>query len=191
MKRKIRMTAFSGAVVLLSFLLLAHTTPGDSVLHAPESSSAPMQQASLSAGLTLFPNLSGAHITSLCVSTPERSFQFHQDQQGLVSVNGRHADSEIYSTLLEQIAELPVEKHSAFTPKAQDLILTLVVSSGAQHRTAHFYSDGHTGENTHIVLSGGELPEYRRTNFWRVGTLMMTCEGTRILDANGNEQPIQ
>ena len=139
--------------------------------------------------LTLFPELNSTQITSLLVSTPERSFRFHMNPHGAVSVNGHRADHDIFSVLLDQIAALPVETHSAFAPRAQDLLMTLVVSTGAHQKTARFYA-GSEGETARIVLGTDESPEYRQTNTWRVGTLMMTCEGTRILDAHGNEQPI-
>lgn len=131
----------------------------------------------------LFPHLN--NITALSVSTPERSFHFHLDHQGAVRVNGSRADHEIFSTLLDQIRELPVEQHTAFAPSAQDLLLTLVVSTDARQHTARFYSSSDGGK-TRIVLDGGNTPEYRQTNIWRVGTLMMACEGTRILDDHGS-----
>ena len=139
--------------------------------------------------LTLFPGLNPSHITSLCVSTPERSFQFQQNGHGAVSVNGQQADSDIFSVLLNQIAGLPVEQHSAFAPQAQDLLLTLVVTTGTHQKTARFYEGSGKGKTARIVLDTAESPEYRQTTTWRVGTLMMACEGTRILDAHGNEQP--
>lgn len=146
-------------------------------------------QNSPSAPAALLPDLQDMRITALSVSTPERSFQFYLDTQGAVSVNGQQADSEIFSTLLEQIEELPAERRSAFNPQAQDLLLTLVISDGRQEQTVRFYGDGSTGEKAHILLGSAETPEYRQTNAWRVGKLMMTCEGTRILDIYGNETP--
>ncbi|MBQ8617758.1 MAG: hypothetical protein IJ418_09660 [Clostridia bacterium] len=147
------------------------------------------QDAAAEIAIPLFPDLSGMTVTALTVSTPDRSFQFRMDQSGMVSVNGQQADGEIFSTLLEQIRELPVERYDSFSPQQQNLILTLVISAGPQKHTARFYEDGGAGEKTHIVLDTGDLTEYRQTSGWRVGTLMMTCEGTRILDIHGNETP--
>lgn len=138
---------------------------------------------------TLFPELGDMHVTALSITTPDRSFQFHMDTQGMVSVNGQQADSEVFSTLLEQIEKLPVERYSTFSPQQQNLIMTLVISSEEEKHTARFYEDGSEGEKAHIVLGTDDAPEYRQTNGWRVGTLMMTCEGTRILDIHGNETP--
>ncbi len=168
------------------------------ILHRqPSASAQPNQHAVLSAAQrspvdpasTLFPELNHTHITALTVSTPDRSFQFHTDKSGMVSVNGQQADGEIFSTLLEQIRELPVERYGSFIPQQQNLILTLVISSGKEKHTARFYEDGDDGEKAHIVLGTDDAPEYRQTSGWRVGTLMMTCEGTRIQDIYGNETP--
>lgn len=156
---------------------------------APDMARAAMPSTSAAPAFTLFPDLDHIQLTSLSVITQDRSFQFDLGQQGAVSVNGQQADREAFSTLVEQIAELPVEQHAAFVPDAQDLLLTLIVSSGAKQQTARFYEDGLQGEKTRIVLGTDAAPEYRQTNGWRVGTLMMTCEGTRILDAHGNETP--
>ena len=178
----------AGAIALCAAFFLLHMTHTEAppAQHVPLSAPRTVTAAPTS---TLFPELSSAHITALCVSTPERSFLFRRDKQGLVSVNGQQADSEIFSTLLDQIAELPVEHHSAFSPQPQNLMLTLVISSDEKQQTARFYEDDASGETAHIVLDAGESSEYRQTNSWRIGTMMMTCEGTRILDIHGNETP--
>ena len=177
-----------GAIALCAAFFLLHMAHTEALPTQHVSLPAP-RTASASPASTLFPGLSNAHITALCVSTPERSFQFHTDKSGLVSVNGQQADSEIFSTLLDQIAELPVERRSPFSPQPQDLMLTLVISSDEKQQTARFYEDAASNETAHIVLGTGESSEYRQTSIWRVGTLMMTCEGTRILDIYGNETP--
>lgn len=173
--------AFAVAALCLSSLLphsMHSSAPSPDVITTSAASPYP---ASRPASI-LFPHLND--ITALSVSTPERSFHFHLDHQGAVHVNGSRADHEIFSTLLDQIRELPVEQHTAFAPSAQDLLLTLVVSTDARQHTARFYSSSDGGK-TRIVLDGGNTPEYRQTNIWRVGTLMMACEGTRILDDHG------
>ena len=139
---------------------------------------------------TLFPSLDEAAITAISVSTPERSFHFLREGANAVSVNGQQADAEIFSTLLEQIADLPVNSFTAFSPCSSRLQLTLVVSTAQAQHTAHFYAGGASGETTHIISGSCEAPAYSQTNGWRVGTLMMTCEGTRIQDAHGNETPL-
>ena len=54
---------------------------------------------------------------------------------------------------------------------------------------SRFYEDGGTGEFARVIAGTEGEPEYGQTCGWRVGTLMMTCEGTRIQDERGNEQP--
>lgn len=192
---RVKIFTVSAACLLAAAALCAaffgqHQQPSIPVLQAKDAVSAAAQSVAATPAFPLFPGLNGMPVTALTVSTPERSFQFHLDTQGTVSVNGQQADSEIFSTLLEQIRELPVEQYSSFSPQQQNLILTLVVSSGKEKHTARFYEDGGAGEKTHIVLDTGNLTEYRQTSGWRVGTLMMTCEGTRIQDIHGNETPI-
>lgn len=133
----------------------------------------------------LFPDLNPASITAVSLRTPERSFEFRRDEHNAVTVNGQRADSEIYQTLLTQIAELPVSTLDAL-PSGTGQLLTLVVTTGGQRRTAHFYDDGGAGTEAFILCGTQEAPQYRQTDGWRVGTLMMTCEGTRIEDASGN-----
>lgn len=191
MNAAIRITAAvcaAAAVALCAAFFLLHMTHTEvpPAQHVPLAAPHAASPAHVS---TLFPELSSAHITALLVSTPERSFRFSRDNQGLVSVNGQQADSEIFSTLLDQIAELPAERRSAFIPQPQDLMLTLVISSDEKQQTARFYADTASSETAYIVLDAGESSEYHQTSIWRVGTMMMTCEGTRILDIHGNETP--
>lgn len=139
---------------------------------------------------TLFPALDGSRIAALLVTTPDQTFEFHCDSQRIVSVNGNHADEEIFLTLVSQIRDLPVDAHPPFTPGSAP-VMSLVISTrdGAQH-TAHFYT-GNGSELAQIASGSGEFPVYHQTDAWRIGTLMMACEGTRIQDAYGNEIPIR
>ena len=173
------------AVCLLAVYLPQHA-PADA---RNQSTQPPGTRHTPAPGATLFPGLNEHAITSITVATPDRSFHFLCENPQLVSVNGRQADSEVFSTLLEQISELPVEHYNSFNPQAQNLILTLVISTGQEKQTARFYEDGRQGEKAHIVLGSEDAPEYRQTGGWRVGALMLTCEGTRIQDAHGNEMP--
>lgn len=137
----------------------------------------------------LFPDLDMNAITAISVHSPERSFQFYADGRGGVSVNGQQADAEIYLTLVSQISELPVAHTDAFIPDSMQWLLTLTVCAGSEQHTARFYEDEGTGEIARIVAGSEDAPEYGKTGGWRVGTLMMTCEGTRIQDERGNERP--
>lgn len=182
-------------IIALSFFLTRRSTPPAAVQQAEtvqsvqkaaqdSSSGGPIQ-----ASFLLFPDLDESAITAISVHTPDRSFQFHADGLGDVSVNGQRADSEIYMTLVSQISELPVDVSTAFNPEGAQLLLTLTVFSGESQHTACFYEDSDTGEIARIVAGSADAPEYRQTSGWRVGTLMITCEGTRIQNERGNETP--
>lgn len=138
----------------------------------------------------LFPDLDMDAITAISVRSPERSFQFCTDGSGGVSVNGHQADAEIYLTLVSQISELPVARIDAFIPDSVQWQLTLTICAGGEQHTARFYEGDGTGEVARIVSGAEDAPEYSQTGGWRVGTLMMTCEGTRIQDERGNERPV-
>jgi hypothetical protein len=187
-----RVCALMAAAVLA---LGVRLTP--SLLMYAGPSSASMQNAvrpirpngTINSDITLFPELSSASIRSLFVHTPERSFQFQLNAHGAVSVNGTQADAEIFSTLLEQITDLPVNPIGAFPIEDTHLILSLEILADDRQHIAHFYENSAAGTVTHIICGAPDAPEYLRTDGWRVGTLVMTCEGTRILDAYGNETP--
>ena len=147
------------------------------------------QAVAVDGPVLLFPGLDMDAITAISVHSPERSFQFCADGDGGVSVNGQLADREIYMTLVSQIIELPVDVSDAFSTSGAKLLLTLTVCEGSEQHTARFYEGDGTGEITRVVSGSPDAPEYGQTGGWRVGTLMMTCEGTRIQDERGNERP--
>lgn len=157
--------------------------------------SAPVQKAADASPApytgVLFPGLDGASITAVSIKTPESSFEFRRHDEDAVSVNGQRADGEVFRTLLSQIAQLPVRTRDAFPAQGGSELLTLVVSAGGQEHVARFYDDGGRGEEAFIVCGAQDAPKYQQTDGWRVGTLMMTCEGTRIQDERGNETPAE
>lgn len=168
----------------------ARTAPEQAAVQQSGESAQKTAQASAPDGpVLLFPDLDMDTITAISVHTPERSFQFCADSDGGVSVNGHQADREIYRTLVSQIVELPVDVSAAFSTSGTRLLLTLTVCTGAKQHIARFYEDDGTGEVARIVAGSEDAPEYGQTGGWRVGTLMMTCEGTRIQDERGNERP--
>ena len=174
---------------MFAFLLFQMYGVRPGSLPAPKPAVLPRESSAVQASATLFPGLDESAVTAISVITPDRSFHFLCEGPQAVSVNGQLADGEVFRTLLDQISELPVDFHSPFAPQAEQLLLTLTVSSGQAQHTARFYADGKTGEKAHIVSGSPDAPQYRQTGGWRVGTLTMTCEGTRILDALGNEIP--
>ena len=174
-------------VIWLTPSFLLHKSPPPASM---QKAAQPIQpDGTIHSDITLFPELSSSSIRSVFVRTPERSFQFHLNAHGAVSVNGTQADAEIFSTLLEQITDLPVNPIGAFPIEDTQLILSLEILADNRQHIAHFYENSAAGTVTHIICGAPDAPEYLRTDGWRVGTLVMTCEGTRILDAHGNETP--
>lgn len=139
--------------------------------------------------LPLFPDIDEASVTSVAVSSQHASYSFLRDAPDDVSVNGQKADSEAFDTLLCQITTLPVSIAQSFSASESPLLTIHIVSGGTTH-TASFYEGG--SRNTALILCGTQdAPLYRQTSAWRVGTLLLTCEGTRIQDESGNETPAE
>ncbi|MDO5297927.1 MAG: hypothetical protein Q4F18_00760 [Clostridia bacterium] len=138
----------------------------------------------------LFPELDESAITAVMVITPERTFNFRCAKPGKVSVNGQKADAEIFTTLIGQITTIPVVSQAAFTPSC-DPMLTLTIVAGEEEFVACFYHDGGTGTLTKVISNPEGEPQYGQTDGWRIGTLLLTCDGTRIQDESGQETPVQ
>ncbi len=191
-----RIIKTAGAVCAMGLGLFAFSCFADRDGTPTETDAAvPVQQAAANISpipegqYALFPGLNMDAITAISVRTPDSSFQFYADASGGVSVNGQLADAEIYRTLVSQICELPVKSLAAFTPQTSQLLLTLVVCTGGSEHTATFYEDLGTGQMARVITGTADAPQYGQTGGWRVGKLMMTCEGTRIQDESGNETP--
>lgn len=139
--------------------------------------------------LALFPEVDESGVTALTVRSEDISYEFLRDAPNDVSINGQKADSEAFDTLLCQIVTLPVSVIETFSVSESPTLTVCIVSGGKTH-TASFYHG--SSENTALILCGSpEEPVYRQTSAWRVGTLLLTCEGTRIQDESGNETPAQ
>lgn len=159
---------------------------------AADQTPAPLTQSASKAvpPSLLFPALEPDDVSVLSVTTQEGKFEFLCQDAHTVSLNGRKADKEIFSTLLSQIAELPVDTLAPFTPADKPIMtLSIRLRDGAQH-TARFYGDGASGRKARIAATGHSAPTYHTTDAWRMGTLLLTCEGTRIQDENGREAPV-
>ena len=105
-----------------------------------------------------------------------------------MSVNGQKADGEVFSTLLDQLTA------DCFIParilsRAASRLLTVTVSTDTQDFSARFYQDSEDGKYAYVVAGAGKA-RCLKTDAWRVGTLLLTCEGTRIFDASGQETPV-
>ena len=68
-------------------------------------------------------------------------------------------------------------------------LLTVTVSTDTQDFSARFYQDSKNGKYAYVV-AGADKARCLKTDAWRVGTLLLTCEGTRIFDASGQETPV-
>lgn len=135
----------------------------------------------------LFGTLNPESILSVSVTTMEREFRFDASGED-VSVNGQLADEEVFSTLLTQIAALPVTKREAFTP--QDMpYMTLTVQTAASLMAASFYLGESDGAYADVICTASDGPQYCVTKAWRAGKLVLTCDGTRIQDESGRETP--
>lgn len=174
--------------------LLAAAAAGFSLFAVPRHESTPQKAARANApdGLNmhevlLFPGLDVRAVTAVSVSAPGRRFEFLCDPAHEVSVNGRKADGEIFRTLVDQIAEIPVSPAEPFASAGEPTLHLTVVSGGTQYQ-ASFYA----GENSVALVRSGahDAPGYHQTAGWRIGTLMLTCEGTRIQDELGMEIPV-
>ena len=124
------------------------------------------------------------------ITTPSTSFELKREGDQQVSINGRRGDTDVYFTLLEQIADIHCVPTTPFVAQEAPL-LTLQVHQDGVLYVARFYDDDAAGQHARIVsdTDGGTL--YGITDGWRVGTLLMTCEGTRIQDESGQEMPIE
>lgn len=136
----------------------------------------------------LFPGLDRKAITAITIDSPDTRFEFLCSAPGGVSVNGSRADSDIFHTLIEQIAEMTASPAESM-PEDSELQLLITISSGASQRQAAFYSGGKDSSRAFVRTGAPDAPLYHQTAGWRIGTLMLTCEGTRIQDEQGRELP--
>ena len=137
---------------------------------------------------SLFYGVLSEDVTALHVHSEDRSFAFLCGEGG-VSVNGQMADDEGFSTLIEQILSLPVMACDPFSPE-EDALLTLILTANGADRTASFYPT-ESREMARVISCAQEETLYGQVKSWRIGTLLMACDGTRIQDESGNETPAQ
>lgn len=175
--------AFAAALVFLSALPASGTPAQPAIKDAAQAPSAQEGQA-------LFPGLVPACVTSVCISTPQTAFDLRRESHGRVSVNGQQADSGVFLTLLEQLDAMAYTPASAFSPSGAPLLTLRVYTQGKEHAAA-FYADEGTGEFARVIYMPDTEPAFGRIEGWRIGTLMLACEGTRIQDEHGRETPMQ
>ena len=165
-------------ICILSIAKVIHHAAAERGSKTPSAAQQPCPQDTSRS--SLFPGMAAEDIAALSVTT----------QNGeTVSVNGRKADEEVFATLLAQIASLPVCPIMPFTPSAEPVMtLSIHMRDGARH-TAFFYAGSDAGRSTHISSSSQSIPAFHATDTWRIGTMLLACEGTRIQDEFGRETP--
>jgi len=126
----------------------------------------------------LFPGLDAAAVTSVSITADGRSFEFLRRDAGSVSVNGSRADAEAFRTLIAQIAEITVAPAPSPPEGGQPLLHLTVTAGGAQYRASFFGG----GSSPRALVRSDSHSGWHHTEGWRVGTLMLACEGARIED---------
>ena len=156
----------------------------------PQEAAAPVLSSVAPEGQTLFPELDPAIVTAVSITTPQSAFDMRRGENKSVSINGQRGDEDVFSTMLAHIADMDfVSTHPFITPEIP--MLTLVIHQRGEEFTAAFYADDENGEHARIIAGWEHAPVYGLIDGWRVGTLMLACEGTRIQDAHGKETPAE
>ncbi len=180
------------AMLACGLLLLgALPQPVDVTASAQHVSASPSPQsvaADPQAG-ELFEDIAIESVSELSVQTGQTTYTFQCFDAEQVSVNGQRADSEVFRTLVDNILTMPVVTISPFTP-ASTATLTLILSANGTCYTILFYRDADP-ENPYVSIIADQsgTTHYHKTDRWRLGTLLLTCEGTRIQDEKGAETP--
>ncbi len=130
----------------------------------------------------LFEGITLSGITRLCVRTSGRTYTFVCTGGQAVCLDGGKADEEIFATLLEEIREQEYEKTPAFTPQTRP-VAVVELQEGAATYEASFYSEGDR-ECSEVIVQGNGKLRYLQTESWRIGTMLLTCEGAWSTDAN-------
>lgn len=183
----------AGAAALLTCALLTRAPSGEAV-SAPEArpsaTRGPSTIADEADAYALFAQLAAGSVTRLSVVTPQSQYTFRCADDARISVNGQKADRDVFLTLLDQILTMPVVTIAPFSPTGDASVTLTLVSEGMQY-TASFYREADEESPYMRIISGGaDAPCYQRTDRWRLGTMLLACEGTRIQDAQGAETPM-
>ena len=175
------------AVCLLGFTLLPAANESAKTVSASVGQETPAAENASSDGQPLFPELSDADITGIRIRAND-DCEFDFSVRGELSVNGQKADEEVFSTLVDQLTADSFTLCDDFEPQ-NDALLTVTVYTDTQDFSASFYQDQGDGKYAYVV-AGADNERFLKTDAWRVGTLLLTCEGTRIFDASGQETPV-
>ena len=122
---------------------------------------------------------SGAEtVTSLSVTASGRCFVYSRSAAG-IRVNGGEADEEVFMTLLRQIGSALQDEGAEGEPSGEPL-LTVQVCAGDEKQTVSFYTDEADRRRVFVLSSGDEGSVSGTTEAWRVGTILLACEGTQL-----------
>ena len=158
--------------------------PVISVSDSSGKSSCPAADASSAAGLF---EPTATDITGIRIHAND-DCEFDFSVRGELSVNGQKADEEVFSTLVDQLTADSFTLCDDFEPQ-NDALLTVTVYTDTQDFSASFYQEQGDDKYAYVV-AGADNERFLKTDAWRVGTLLLTCEGTRIFDASGQETPV-
>ena len=120
----------------------------------------------------------GVRFTSLCVTAEGRSFRYAKSGS-LLTVNGAAADEEAVDTLLRHLSSALSGDTAAFTPEEAP-IMTVDFTAGDESGEISFYPDEADRSRVYVVSAkdGASV-----TEAWRVGTILLACEGSRAAGA--------
>ena len=175
------------AVCLLGFMLLPAANESAQTVSVAVGSNSPAADDASAAGQLLFPELSDTDITGIRIHAND-DCEFDFSVRGELSVNGQKADEEVFSTLVDQLTADSFTLCDDFEPQ-NDALLTVTVYTDTQDFSASFYQEQGDDKYAYVV-AGADNERFLKTDAWRVGTLLLTCEGTRIFDASGQETPV-
>ena len=174
------------AVCLLGFMLLPTANKAAQPVSTPDTQESTSAEAEKNEQ-ALFPELAAEDITGIRIrSKDDCTFDF--SVRGELSVNGQKADGEVFSTLVDQLTSPSYIPCGDFTPESESM-LTVTVYTDSQDFSASFYPGPENGKYAYVV-AGAENERCLKTDAWRAGTLLLTCEGTRIFDESGQETPV-
>ena len=123
--------------------------------------------------------LSGAEtVTSLSVRTSGRCFVYNRSAAG-IRVNGGEADEEVFTTLLRQISDALEDADAEAQPSGEPL-LTVKICAADVNQTVSFYADETDRRHVFVFSSGDKGDVSGTTEAWRVGTILLACEGTQL-----------
>ena len=120
-------------------------------------------------------------ISSLSITFRGRGFSF-DCRNGLTDED---ADSEVFTTLLTQIFNMKGNRREAFLP-VTDPIMTVEIQDIKGSYLMKCYENENQDDMADVICISAKNRFYYTTEAWRVGTILLACEGTRILDTGLN-----